>query len=506
MTPFKDARNLNSVIANAPAIILWGEPRYDRTIDFVTDNISRYGYSVQELVMKEAPFETLVFEPDRERVRGVFAAALEDGRKFLVMDYRIVDKEGRAHWVEEQVTFYLNEMGEAVMYQSCLMDVTIRKMTEEKLPMLRGAPLPIIEELDTKNLIRQILIKAIEFAGASDGSLCVPEDGGRARKIICGLGLFESMVGMIIPMEKGLMGRVMKEKRRVVIEDYRSYPARMNRDEYKDITTIIGIPLYRGDNLLGAMSIVFKDELKFFEERTLKLFDQVAAAASISLENSRLYEEARREAEERQKAETRVIEGYARLQKTFSDVIRTMGQIVGKKDPYTVGHQERVALLAEELGKREGLDDGRCEGLRIAGLVHDIGKIEVPGEILSKPGRLSRIEFELVKTHARSGYEILKEVDFPWPVAGITHQHHERLDGSGYPRGLKGDEILPEARILAVADVVESMMSYRPYRPALGLKAALDEIRARRNELYDPEAVDACLDLFSEQPGFISEG
>ena len=152
-----------------------------------------------------------------------------------------------------------------------------------------------------------------------------------------------------------------------------------------------------------------------------------------------------------------------------------------------------------------GLGDERCEGLRIAGLVHDIGKIEIPGEILSKPGRLSPIEFELIKTHARSGYDILREVDFPWPVAEIAHQHHERLDGSGYPRGLKGEEILLEARIITVADVVESMVSHRPYRPSLGMNAAREEIAGKSGVLYDPAVVDACLSLLDERPDLIVE-
>ena len=138
--------------------------------------------------------------------------------------------------------------------------------------------------------------------------------------------------------------------------------------------------------------------------------------------------------------------------------------------------------------------------------MHDIGKIEIPGEILSKPGKLSQIEFELIKGHAQSGYDILKEVDFPWPVAEIARQHHERLDGSGYPRGLKGEDILPEARVLAVADVVEAMVSHRPYRPSLGVSAALDEITDKRGVLYDPEVVDACIALFDEQPGFLLDG
>ena len=206
----------------------------------------------------------------------------------------------------------------------------------------------------------------------------------------------------------------------------------------------------------------------------------------------------------RWEADDRVKEGYERLQKTFDDVIRTMGFIVGRKDPYTIEHQERVAVLAREIGTVMGLDPWRLEGLRICSLVHDVGKVEIPGEILSKPGRLSPLEFELIKTHARSGYDILKEVDFPWPVAEAARQHHARMDGSGYPRGLKGEEILLEARILAVADVVEAMSSHRPYRPSLGIEASVAEIRGKRGAAFDPSVVDACLEVLRKNPEIIA--
>ena len=152
-----------------------------------------------------------------------------------------------------------------------------------------------------------------------------------------------------------------------------------------------------------------------------------------------------------------------------------------------------MSLLALKTGIEMGLRGDRLDGLRIAGLVHDVGKVEIPGEILSKPGRLSPLEFNLVKTHAESGYEVLKEIDFPWPVAEITRQHHERLDGSGYPGGLAGDQIMTEARILAVTDVVEAMASHRPYRPSLGVAAAIAEIQKNSGILYDPQAAAACV-------------
>jgi PAS domain S-box-containing protein/putative nucleotidyltransferase with HDIG domain len=206
----------------------------------------------------------------------------------------------------------------------------------------------------------------------------------------------------------------------------------------------------------------------------------------------------------RWESEKEVLRGYEKLQNTFNDVIRTMGQIVGKKDPYTIEHQERVAMLAMKIGAALGLGGERLEGLRIAGLVHDVGKVEIPSEILSKPGRLSPLEFELIKTHAESSYHILKEIDFPWPVAEIAWQHHEKLDGSGYPRGLRGDEIMLEARILTVADVVEAMASHRPYRPSLGLETARSEIEKHSGTRYDPEVVKACAAVLEDNPGILT--
>jgi putative nucleotidyltransferase with HDIG domain len=168
-------------------------------------------------------------------------------------------------------------------------------------------------------------------------------------------------------------------------------------------------------------------------------------------------------------------------------------------DPYTAGHERRVGIIASDIAREMGWSEEKCHTLKFIGLVHDIGKMSIPAAILSKPGLLSAIEFELVKTHAEQGYQILKDVDFSLPIARIIREHHERMDGSGYPQGLKGEETLLEARILAVADVLEAMASHRPYRAALGIEAALKEIETHRVQQFDPEVVDAALRLFREK-------
>lgn len=190
-------------------------------------------------------------------------------------------------------------------------------------------------------------------------------------------------------------------------------------------------------------------------------------------------------------------ETNARLKRTMNGVIKAMAAALESRDPYTVGHQQRVAELSIAIGKRLCLDENRLEALYIAAMVHDIGKISIPAQILSKPGKLSPIEFGLIQTHAETGFRIMKEIDFPWPVADIVHQHHERIDGSGYPQGLKESELMLESKILTVADVVEAMASHRPYRPALGIQLALAEITANRNRYYAADVVHACLEVFA---------
>jgi len=182
--------------------------------------------------------------------------------------------------------------------------------------------------------------------------------------------------------------------------------------------------------------------------------------------------------------------------------LQAVSNMVEIRDPYTAGHERRVGLIASAIARELNWSAERCNNLELLGLVHDIGKIAVPSEILTKPTHLTPLEMALMKNHAQVGYDILKNVPFPMPVAEIIWQHHERMDGSGYPQGLKGDAILPEARVLAVADVLESMSSHRPYRPALGLDAALDELVSHQGRLYDPEMVDAVIRLF-KQRGYV---
>ncbi|MGE5371837.1 MAG: HD domain-containing phosphohydrolase [Solirubrobacterales bacterium] len=243
-------------------------------------------------------------------------------------------------------------------------------------------------------------------------------------------------------------------------------------------------------------SRTYKEQL---EREVRKRTQELAARADelVNL-NARLTDEVA----VRAAAEVRLLESFALQEKIFDGTIQAISRIVEVRDPYTSGHQARVAQMSREIAKVMELDQNSIKAVYVSGMLHDLGKIAIPSEILAKPGALSEQEFGFIMTHPNIGAGILDAIEFPWPIATIVLQHHERQDGSGYPNGLSRDDILVEARIIVVADVVEAMASHRPYRPALGLMAAMDEIDKNKGRLYDPQVVDACLELLGPG-GFI---
>ena len=249
---------------------------------------------------------------------------------------------------------------------------------------------------------------------------------------------------------------------------------------------------------LGFLTIVSKemeaeDELKKHRDH----LEEIVTERTADL--VKLNVQLKQEVAERKLAEEKLRQSYNSLQQNLDKIVHVMSLTVEERDPYTAGHQRRTTDLAVAIAKEMGLSKHQIKGIQMAGFIHDIGKISIPAEILSKPGRLNEAEILLIRRHPQVGYDILKKIDFPWPVDLIVLQHHEKMDGSGYPQGLSGKEALVEARILCVADVVETIASHRPYRPGLGLDKALEDITKNRGILFDPHVVDACLALFQNK-------
>lgn len=282
-----------------------------------------------------------------------------------------------------------------------------------------------------------------------------------------------------------MMEEVAASKDIVIVTD-----ARLDERTNKEIVaklgsrTIINVPVWLFERKLGSIGMgTFGEEgVRTVTEREKEYLRALASHVAVALDRIHSIAERRRAQES--------------LRRAMESAIQSLASALELRDQYTAGHQRRVAQLAAGIGRQLGLEEERIHGLYLAGVVHDIGKIYVPSEILTRPSRLTDVEFALVKTHVTAGYDILKSIDFPWPIAEIVREHHENVDGSGYPRGLKGEEILLEGRILAVADVVEAITNHRPYRPAMGLETALRQLRLDRGIRYDGRCVDACIAVF----------
>jgi len=280
-----------------------------------------------------------------------------------------------------------------------------------------------------------------------------------------------------------ILGYTGKELKQLTVYDFVAHPR-------QDIDTKIDEVIKKKRVHLGE---------RHYRRKDGSLVDVEVSASHITYGSKKAISVVSRNITERKKAEQDIKRSLNALEETIESTIEAMARVVETRDPYTAGHQRRVANLAYAIAKEMNLPEKQINGIKMASLIHDVGKLYVPAEILVKPTKLTEIEFGMVKTHPQVGYEILKTIKFPWPVADIILQHHERFNGSGYLQGLTNKDILLEARILAIADVVEAMSSHRPYRPARGMKATLEEIENNKGILYDPEIANICIKLFKEK-------
>lgn len=349
---------------------------------------------------------------------------------------------------------------------------------ERKIFALAGL---INSSLDTQTVLDNALHCAEEFMEAEASSIfLIDEERGDLYFHVARGERADRVRQLRLSMGEGVAGWVAQTELPLIVPDASRDP-RFNPkvDELSGFQTrsILCVPLTSKGRLVGVVQVLNKKIATGFERQDQEMLALLADHIGIALENAR---------------------NYQKIEEILDQVVQTLSTTLEIRDPYTAGHQQRVSEIAVALAQEMGLTASQTKCLGISGLLHDLGKIVVPAEILSKPGKLSDLEVNLIKTHARAGYEILKDVQFPWDVAGMILQHHEHLDGSGYPGGLKGDEILFEARVLAVADAVEAMASHRPYRPGLGLSNALAEISRKSGVWYEAEVVKACLRLFDK--------
>ena len=323
---------------------------------------------------------------------------------------------------------------------------------------------PLVLVVDDDDDIREILSFGIQGSGCR----CITADSGEAALEL----LAEQPIEVVISDVQmfGMSG----------LELCREVKARYEAD----VIIITGLV----NNF--AYEEIIADGASDFIEKPIRLAEIIARLKRVLNE--------RRTRGQLKSAARELADNVVRFRQAMEGFVQAISLAVEMRDPYTAGHQDRVADLACAIGLRLGLSEDRVYGLRMASVIHDLGKITIPGEILCKPGRLSEPEYAMIKTHVQSGYDILRKIDFPWPLADIVLQHHERMDGSGYPNGLAGDEILLEARILAVSDVFETIGSHRPYRPSLGMKKAMGELTDNRGRLYDADVVDTCIALVKE--------
>jgi len=368
-----------------------------------------------------------------------------------------------------------------------------------------GFPLPSAAMIDqgsplgVDDLMEVILASVADLVHADHAFFYVYDADTDALELKKAIGCSGAHIGYRMEQGVGLIGKVLRNGRPMVVNDYQSWEGRHRDPRWNQIRAIMALPLTFDGQVIGALGLAHTQEGREFGKDDMAALSRFSALASVVLLNEIVRARVQHELTERKRIWEELQRKNDHLRETFSATINALATTIEMKDPYTAAHQRWVTRLACAIASEMELAKEQVEGLRMAGLIHDIGKLNVPAELLIKPHRLTEIEYEAIKIHPQSGYDIVKEIQFPWPIAHIVLQHHERMDGSGYPLGISGTEILLEARLLAVADVVESMSSHRPYREAHGIEIALDEIARNSGVLYDPAAVKACLKMFQDK-------
>lgn len=448
------------------------------------------GYDPAELLGLR--FFDFLHPEDAQKVAQHLVSIVDTPGAVQRMVARIRRKDGAWRLAEASVR---NQLGVAPIdgLVVTLRDVTARERTARALRAMSAVDATLVRATSEQELAEQACRIMVEIGGYRSAWIGYPQnDVSKSIQVIAQTGEVGSYLERIrITWDESERGRgpsgmaVRTGKTQVA----RDYPARLTDPEWqeaarrREYVACIAIPLAAKNSVWGVLTL-YADNPEAFDHEELELLEQMAADVSYGIEAMRDRQQHALDLE--------------RLEKNMEATIHALSATMERRDPYTAGHQTRVARLCRAIAGELGLSSDQTRGLELAALIHDVGKIEVPAEVLSKPGRLTDLEFALIKLHPRAGYQIVRNIDFPWPVATMVLQHHERMDGSGYPEGLHGEEILLESRILQVADVVEAISSHRPYRAALGIEQALAEVTRGSGTRFDRKVVEACRKVLLE--------
>ncbi len=446
--------------------------------------------------------ELLVYVRPRHLLRDMIRAS----GQVRGLEYPFNTLNGEERWLRNDSYLTRDAQTGEEEIQATIRDITPVRRAQERIGRLNIVlrTLREVNTLITRERSRDRLIKAVcDILVARGGYLhaWIAVLEASARVVIAaeaGLGpLFSPMLALLDQGHLPQCGRqVLAESAAVVLRAADSACRDCPLQTANPRQPRICVRLEYGGEVYGFLAAAVSSRLIPEEERSLMI--EVGADIALALHNGDL--EARRS-----RAQQELAESFENLRRALEATVRAVAATAEKRDPYTAGHQERVARLACAIAEEMGLPKEQVEAVRISAILHDIGKVSIPVDILNKPGPLNELEMRFIRTHPETAYDIVQAIPLPWPVAAIVLQHHERMDGSGYPAGLRGDEIMLEARILGVADTVEAMAAHRPFRPAMGLEAAFREISRHEGVLFDPRVVKACLRVFSQR-GFQFDG
>ncbi|MEJ2059473.1 MAG: PAS domain S-box protein [Gammaproteobacteria bacterium] len=503
---------ISNLIENIPFAVFWKDR--DSVIWGCNKKFAQQmGLEASQDIVGKTDFDLELDPAVNERHRLEDMEIMESGEPRLDMEEVLTDSDGGQHVALISKVPLRDDYGIVIGLLVIFADITERKKVEESVRRMNRSLLAIsrcnqtlIHAADEQGLLDEICRLIVDEASYKMAWVgYAEEDPKKPIRIVSYAGAGSGYIDNITvswdaasPYGNGPAGKVVRDGELIALSNIAIEPT---FQPWRDMAlangfnSLLVLPLKRDEKTFGVLAI-YSAQTDAFDAEEITLLQELADDLAYGIRSLRTRAE-------REIANARRHESERALQDSLVQTIQAIAMTVEKRDPYTAGHQQRVSELVARIGADMGLDQSKIDGLRLGAMIHDIGKIYIPSEILNRPGRLTQAEFDLIKSHPDVGYDIIKDVKFPWPVAAMIREHHERLDGSGYPDGLTGDQITLEARILAVADVIEAITSHRPYRPGLGLAMARDEITKNRGTKYDARVVDSALKVLDE--GYIPE-